>query len=156
MKKILFGIWLLSSVLFSEVTNMEVTKEFIKANKIKIIDIRTEQEWKNKGVLPCTYLLTFFDEDQEYNPKMFMKALDKIIEKDEQFAIISNSASRTKLVSNFLGKKHDYKVINLVGGMVKLIDDGYTIQDYDPTKRYPIEETSEESNTTEAEEIEGN
>ncbi|HHD81592.1 MAG TPA: rhodanese-like domain-containing protein [Campylobacterales bacterium] len=151
MKKILLSLWLLSSVAFSEVTNMEVTKEFIEANKIKIIDIRTEQEWIMMGVLPSAYLLTFFDEDQEYSPKMFLKELDKIVKKDEQFAIISNSASRTKLVSNFLGKKHDYKVINLTGGMVKLIKDGYSVKVYDPSKIYPIVEelkASEEDNST--------
>jgi rhodanese-related sulfurtransferase len=151
MKKILFSLLLLSSTMFAEVTNLEVTKEFIDANQIKIIDIRTEKEWIEKGVLPCAYLLTFFDENQNYNTQMFLKELDEIVEKDEQFAIISNSASRTKLVSNFLGKKHDYKVINLKGGMIKLINDGYHIEIYDPNKTYPIREEialEEETNTT--------
>jgi len=154
MKKILLSLLLLSSVAFSEVTNMEVTKAFIDANKIKIIDIRTEQEWNKMGVLPCTYLLTFFDEDQEYNTQMFLKELDEIVEKDEQFAIISNSASRTKLVSNFLGKKHDYKVINLTGGMVKLIKDGYKVEEYDASKKYPIEKEVVEDETEEVSESE--
>lgn len=152
MRKILFSLLLFSSAIFAEVTNLEVTKEFIDANKIKIIDIRTEEEWKKMGVLPCAYLLTFFDEDKEYNPTLFLKELNEIVEKDEQFAIISNSASRTKLVSNFLGKKHNYKVINLTGGMIKLIHDGYIIEDYDPEKTYPVvqEETQvyEDDNRT--------
>jgi rhodanese-related sulfurtransferase len=152
MKKILFSLLLVTSAIFAEVTNLEVTKEFITTNKIKIIDIRTESEWMEMGVLPCSYLLTFFDEDKEYNTEMFLKELNNIVEKDEQFAIISNSASRTKLVSNFLGKKHNYKVINLTGGMLKLIHDGYRIEDYDPEKSYPVEEdeftASEDHNKT--------
>jgi rhodanese-related sulfurtransferase len=151
MKKTVLSLLLLSSVLFSEVTNVEVTKEFIDANKIKIIDIRTEKEWKKMGVLPCAYLLTFFNEEHDYNTKTFLKELDQIVEKDEQFAIISNSASRTKLVSNFLGKKHDYKVINLKGGMIKLINDGYRVEIYDPNKTYPVikeEVLEEDTNTT--------
>ena len=153
MKKVVLSLWLMTIAIFAEVTNLEVTKEFIDANKIKIIDIRTEEEWKNKGVLPCTYLLTFFDEDQEYNTQMFLKELDEIVEKDEQFAIISNSASRTKLVSNFLGKRYDYNVINLTGGMIKLIKDGHKVEEYDPEKSYPVIveelETDEEPETYE-------
>ena len=51
-------------------------------------------------------------------------------EKDEEFAIICNTGSRTKLVSNFLGKKLDYKVVNLMGGMMKLLKEGFKPEFY--------------------------
>ena len=118
------------SLLLADVTNMEVTSEFVEENKIKIIDIRTEREWEEMGVISGAYLITFFTENDEYYATSFLKDLNMLIEKDEQFAIISNTASRTKLVSNFLGHKYDYNVINLLGGMSKLLEEGYEVEVY--------------------------
>ena len=134
MKKTLFGLLILGTTLMAKVTNVPVTVEFVDSNKIKIIDIRTEGEWKQMGVITNAHLITFFDENAKYDIKEFLKKLDKIIEKDEQFAIICNTASRTKLVSNFLGKKLDYDVINLTGGMTKLVKDGYKVEVYEADK----------------------
>jgi rhodanese-related sulfurtransferase len=134
MRKTLFGLLLLGTTLMAKVTNLPVTIEFVDSNKMKIIDIRTEGEWKQMGVITDAYLITFFDEHAKYDIKNFLKKLDKIIEKKEEFAIICNTASRTKLVSNFLGKKLDYNVVNLTGGMMKLIKDGYKVELYEADK----------------------
>ena len=117
MQKILWSLLLLSLAVVAEITNIEISREYVEENKIKIIDIRTESEWKKMGIIKDAYLITFFPEDSEYNPKFFIKDLNKVVEKDEQFAIISNTASRTKLVSNFLGKKHNYNVVNVIPPM---------------------------------------
>ena len=135
MQKILWSLFLLSSAALAEVTNIEISREYVKENKIKIIDIRTQTEWEKMGIIKDAYLITFFPEDREYNPKFFIKNLNKVVEKDEQFAIISNTASRTKLVSNFLGKKHNYNVVNLLGGMTKLIEGGYKVTRYEPNRK---------------------
>jgi len=134
MKKTLFGLLILGTTLMAKVTNVPVTVEFVDSNKIKIIDIRTEGEWKQMGVITNAHLITFFDENAKYDIKEFLKELDKVVEKDEQFAIICNTASRTKLVSNFLGKNLDYDVINLTGGMTKLVKDGYKVEVYEADK----------------------
>ena len=134
MKKTLFGLLILGTTLMAKVTNLPVTVEFVESNKMKIIDIRTESEWKQMGVITDAHLITFFDENAKYDIKDFLKKLDKIVEKDEQFSIICNTASRTKLVSNFLGKKLDYDVVNLTGGMSKLIKDGYKVELYEADK----------------------
>ena len=107
--------------------------------KMKIIDIRTVGEWAEMGIIENSILLTFFDEQGGVNIDSFIEKLNKIIEKDEQFAIICNTGSRTKLVSNFLGKKLDYKVVNLTGGMIKLFNEGfkpkfYVVADTNSTK----------------------
>ena len=151
MKKILFGLLLLGGLLVAKVTNLPATVDFVESNKMKIIDIRTEAEWKQMGVIEGAYLVTFFDENAKYDIKEFLKKLNKIVKKDEQFAIICNSASRTKLVSNFLGKKLDYDVVNLIGGMEKLVKDGYKVSPYPPkeTKEKRLESSKvQESNTT--------
>jgi len=140
MQKILMSLLLLSSTILAEVTNVEISRDYIENNKIKIIDIRTQSEWEKMGVIKGAYLITFFPEDATYNPKLFLQELNRVIDKDEQFALISNTASRTKLVSNFLGKKNTYKVVNLIGGMTKLIKEGYKVEAYDPNKKREIKE----------------
>ena len=143
MKKILWSLLLLSSTMLAEVTNVEISREYIENTKIKIIDIRTQSEWEKMGVIKGAYLITFFPEDATYNPKLFLQELNRVIEKGEQFALISNTASRTKLVSNFLGKKNNYHVVNLIGGMKKLIKEGYEVEIYDPCKRRESEKKKE-------------
>jgi len=130
MKKTVFGLLFFATILAAEVTNLPVTIDFVKSNKMKIIDIRTQSEWREMGIIKNAYLLTFFDEESHYNIKKFTKKLNKIVKKDEQFALISNTSSRTKLVSNLLGHKLNYNVVNLVGGMDKLIKDGYKVTPY--------------------------
>jgi hypothetical protein len=38
------------------------------------------------------------------------------------------------MISNFLGRKLDYDVINLKGGIIKLFKEGYKTQKYTPKK----------------------
>jgi rhodanese-related sulfurtransferase len=130
MKKILFGLLLLGSTLFAEIIEQPATVEFVNNTKMKIIDIRTEGEWVQMGVIRNSILLTFFDERGGVNIDLFLEELNNVIDKDEQFAIICNTGSRTKLISNFLGKKMDYRVVNLTGGMMKLFKDGFEPEYY--------------------------
>ena len=135
MIKNIFGVLLLGSMLFAEVTNTPATITFVEENKMKIIDIRTRGEWIQMGIIKDAYLITFFDERYGYDAKKFLEELNEVVEKDEEFAIICNTASRTKLVSNFLGNKHNYKVVNLTGGMMKLFKEGFRPEFYDPKER---------------------
>lgn len=108
----------------AELQNVWVTKDFLKKD-IKIIDIRTPAEWKETGIVEGAYTIMFFDEQGRFNIPEFLAALDKVVKKDEQFALICRTGSRTTEVSKFLAYKLDYDVINLSGGMMKLMRDGY-------------------------------
>jgi len=157
MQKILLSLLLLSSTILAEVSNVEISREYIEKNKIKIIDIRTQSEWEKMGVIKGAYFITFFPEIGECNPKLFMQGLKRVVDKDEQFALISNTASRSKLVSNFLGKKNNYKVVNLIGGMKQLIKEGYEVEIYEPKKQREIEKKKQvekkETETIKKEEV---
>ena len=147
MKKTILSLLLLCSTLVAKVTNIEVTSEFIEESKIKIIDIRTQSEWEEMGIIADAYLITFFAENNKFHIESFLKDLNEVVDIDEEFAIISNTASRSKLVSNFLGHKHNYNVINLIGGMRKLLEEGYEVKTYDPDKKINKVENTD-SNTT--------
>ncbi len=130
MRKIFTLLFLFSYALFSEVINVEATPEFVNSTKLKIIDIRTPHEWRETGIVKGSYTLTFFDERGNYDTEDFLNSLNKIVKKDEKFALICRTGSRTGMVSNFLGNKLNYHVINLRGGIVNLLKNGYVTQKY--------------------------
>ncbi len=135
MKKILFGLLILASSLFAEVINIDVTPKFIEETNLKIIDVRTQGEWVETGIVRGAYLLTFFDERGNYDIEGFLDQLNKIVKKDEKFALICRTGSRTKMISNFLGEKLNYHVVNLRGGMMKLFKEGFEPEYYNPNKK---------------------
>ena len=134
MKKIVLGVLLLGSALFAEVTNVIVTPKFVNSTKLKIIDIRTQGEWRETGIVKGSYTLTFFNDKGYYDIDGFLKSLNKIVKKDEKFALICRTGSRTGMVSNFLGNKLNYHVVNLKGGLMKLMREGYKTKPYTPKK----------------------
>jgi rhodanese-related sulfurtransferase len=134
MKKIIFGMLLSGAIVFANVKNIEATPKFIKETKLKIIDIRTKGEWIETGIVKGSYTLTFFDKRGNYDVEAFLTKLDKIIDKNREFAIICRTGSRTGMISNFLGQKLDYKVVNLRGGIKKLSRLGFKLVPYKSAK----------------------
>ena len=134
MKKIVVALLLSMSFSMAEVKQVSATPEFVNNTKMKIIDIRTKGEWADTGVVKDSYLLTFFDERGNYDVEGFLAKLDKIVDKDEEFALICRTGNRTGMVSNLLGVKLDYKVTNLQGGLTKLLKEGFKPELYVPSK----------------------
>ena len=124
MKRIVFGLLFLATSLFAELKQEWATEKFLQKN-IKVIDIRTPAEWRETGIVKGASTIMFFDEEGNYDVPKFLKALDRVVKKDEQFALICRVGSRTGMVSDFLANKMGYKVINLKGGMMKLMSEGY-------------------------------
>jgi len=133
MKKILLAIAMLSAIANADVTNVVATKAFL-SKPIKIIDIRTPAEWAQSGIVKGSYPIMFFNEKGEAKEDAFLVQLNKIVKKNETFAIICRTGSRTTAIAPFLDEK-DYNVINLQGGIVKLIQEGYTPVPYRASRR---------------------
>lgn len=129
MKKIVFGVLFTLTALMAELQHVWATPAFAQKN-IKIIDIRTPAEWKETGIVKGSYTLMFFDEMGNFYIPDFLRELDKIVKKDEPFALICRVGSRTGMVSEFLSDKLGYKVINLKGGIMKMIHEGYKTVPY--------------------------
>lgn len=128
MKKIILGLFLISTFLFSGVKTVNVTPDIVQ-NGIKIIDIRTAEEWKETGIVKDSIPITFFDERGQYDAQKFMDTLNSYIDKNEEFALICRTGNRTTAVSDFLGKR-GYNVINLKGGVKSLTSQGYDLVKY--------------------------
>ena len=100
-----------------------LTNAFLSQN-IPIIDIRTESEWRETGVIPSSHLITFYKEDQSYNEKEFLEALNTIVNKDDTFVILCRSGNRSMKVTHFLASKGYSYVINISGGIKEAIRNG--------------------------------
>jgi rhodanese-related sulfurtransferase len=131
MKKILLGLFITMTTLMAELQQVWATPAFANEN-IKIIDIRTPAEWKETGIVKGSYTIMFFDEKGNFNVADFLKQLDSVVQKDETFALICRVGSRTSIVSEFLSERLGYKVINLKGGIMKMIYEGYKTVPYQP------------------------
>ncbi|NBL00952.1 MAG: rhodanese-like domain-containing protein, partial [Erysipelotrichia bacterium] len=108
---------------FVSITSKPLSNAFLSQN-IPIIDIRTESEWRETGVIPQSHLITFYKEDQSYNEKEFLEALATVVKKDDTFVILCRSGNRSLKVTNFLFSKEYSHVINLSGGINEAMKNG--------------------------------
>ena len=118
------SILLFSTQLFAEINEVNNNKiKILMESGVPLIDIRTEKEWHETGVIKQSRLLTFFDKDGNYNVKKWMLKLEKIASKKDPVIIICRSGRRSRIVSNFLDKEANYSnVFHATNGMLSWID----------------------------------
>ncbi len=129
MKKIIISILALSVSLFAELKNEYTTLKLINS-KTPIVDIRTPAEWYETGLVKGAIPIKFFDERGRYNVQDFLSQLNKKVDTTKPFALICRTGSRTKVVSEFLSSQLNYKVTNLLGGMVYVQAKGLPVTPY--------------------------
>jgi len=98
----------------------EYASQKILDSKIPIVDIRTPGEWKETGIVENSITIMFWDEKGNYDVNTFLAELNKKVDTKKPFALICRTGSRTKIVADFLAKKLNYDVINILGGIVYL------------------------------------
>jgi rhodanese-related sulfurtransferase len=130
MRKIILILLNLATSAIAELEHIWATPQFVD-KKITTIDIRTPAEWKETGIVKDSYTIMFFDENGDFNVESFLNQLNMIVKENEQFALICRVGSRTGIVSEFLSEKLGYKVINLKGGIMKMITEGYKTVPYE-------------------------
>jgi len=131
MKKILLAFFITMTALMAELQQVWATPAFANEN-VKIIDIRTPDEWRETGIVKGSYTIMFFDEKGNFNVEAFLEQLDRVVDRDEKFALLCRVGSRTAIVSEFLSERFGYRVINLQGGIMKMIYEGYKTVPYQP------------------------
>lgn len=129
MKKILLALLLLCTYVSAEVINAYPEQKLLDSG-ITIIDIRTEGEWKEGGLIKGAIPITFWYEDGSYDISLFMKKLHEHVKEGEKFALICHVGSRTAEVSAFLSQEYNLQVVNLLGGMEYLRKNGYKTEKY--------------------------
>ena len=110
--------------LFAEIyeVNNEKIKLLLKSN-IPVIDIRTEGEWYDIGVIKSSYLLTFFDKDGNYDFRKWMIKVGEIANENGPVVIICRSGRRSRIVSNMIIKENsEYLIYHSTNGIKSWIE----------------------------------
>ncbi len=103
-----------------DIDNKEI-KILLKKN-IPIIDIRTKKEWYETGVIPNSILITFFDENGNYNLNEWYNKLLKVSSNNNKIILICRTGRRTKLAGNMINKKLEIVVYNAKYGIKSWIN----------------------------------
>jgi len=119
MKKILATLALLTITLFADFKTIGV-EEFEKLQKegLPVIDIRTEGEWKETGIIEGSHKITFFSEKgQALLADWFFEVGHLVKDKKTPFIIYCAHASRSKSLGEGLIGMGFETVYELKGGI---------------------------------------
>ena len=116
--------FLSSTQLFAKI--YEVNNEKIKMlleGDIPLIDIRTEGEWYETGVINGSHLLTFFDKDGSFDFRKWMIEVSEISNENGPVIIICRSGRRSRIVSNMIIKENsEYLIYHSTNGIKSWIE----------------------------------
>jgi len=86
---------------------------------VLLVDIRRPEEWVETGVLPNALLITY------ESPAQFLRALAPHLRPGQPVALICRTGNRTARAARVLAPVLEQPVIDLAGGMVRLMAEGY-------------------------------
>lgn len=121
MRKVLLFSCLTLSALFAraeviDIDNAELAK--LAKSGVTVIDIRTQPEWQETGIVAGSKLLTFFDERGRADPAAWLEKVKPIAKPGDPVIVICRSGNRTKPVSQLLSQQAGYdKVYNVKHGL---------------------------------------
>lgn len=84
-----------------------------------LVDIRTPGEWQESGVIEGALLVTYSD------AASFLEAIAPHLEDGQSIALVCRSGNRTSRAARQISAKTDTPVIDVAGGMVRIIREGY-------------------------------
>ena len=115
--KIIVGL-LIVKFAFAEVIDVD-DQEMIKLSNdnIPIVDVRRSSEWDQTGVIPNSILLTFFDEEGNYNFDEWYEKLQLEINVNDPIILICRSGQRSKVVANMIDEKFNSIIYNSQSGI---------------------------------------
>tara|TARA_B100001093_G_C25885875_1_gene618391 strand:- start:79 stop:456 length:378 start_codon:yes stop_codon:yes gene_type:complete len=109
---------------FAEIVdvNNEQIKELSNSN-IPIVDVRRSSEWEQTGVIPNSILLTFFDEEGDYNYHQWYEKLRLEIDESKPIILICRSGKRSKIIAQMMNENFDHVIYNAKRGIISWIDE---------------------------------
>ena len=118
--------FLLAASVHAEVIDIDAGKlAALMSSGVAVVDIRTAQEWEETGVLPGSYLLTYFNEDGESDPQAFIASLASIAAADQPVVLVCRSGRRTEVASAALVSEGGYRTVyNVEDGLKGWVEQG--------------------------------
>ena len=111
----------LTITIFLMISSMSLFAEIVEVNNDKIdklikvgvplVDIRTEREWYETGVIDQSNLLTFFDKYGNSKVEEWITKFEKIAGRKDPVIIICRSGRRSRVVANYLVQKENYLTV---------------------------------------------
>ena len=111
----------LTIAIFLMIFSMSLFAEIVEVNNDKIdklikvgvplVDIRTEREWYETGVIDQSNLLTFFDKYGNSKVEEWITKFEKIAGRKDPVIIICRSGRRSRVVANYLVQKENYLTV---------------------------------------------
>ena len=106
-----------------DISNAELDK--LLKSGVPVIDIRTQAEWEDTGIVKGSALLTFFDERGRTDAPAWLNKVIPVAKPEQPVIVICRSGNRTKPVSLFLSQQAGYaKVYNVKDGIKGWIKNG--------------------------------
>jgi rhodanese-related sulfurtransferase len=116
----------------THIDNEELAR--LMAAGVPVIDIRTEPEWKETGIVKGSRLMTFFDERGRADPPAWLAKLDGIAKADQPVILICRTGNRTGVLAKFLDEKVGYrKVYNVRQGIYGWMKERRPVESAAPT-----------------------
>lgn len=95
---------------------------------VPIIDIRTQMEWEETGIVAGSRLNTFFDEHGRADPAAWLEKIKPYAETDQPVIVICRTGNRTRAVSRFLSQQAGYATVyNVKAGIMGWIQDSQPV-----------------------------
>ncbi len=117
MKYLIVFMLFFTALLRAEYIKEPISRELL-VQKVPIVDIRTQSEWKETGIIKDAVTITFFNEQGQYDVDKFLKELNAKVDTKKEFALICRTGSRTGMLGKFLSEQLGYKIIDIRGGML--------------------------------------
>lgn len=107
---------------FSNIDNARLKE--LRAQGVKIIDVRHPEEWEETGVIEGSIMIESFKKSGRLR-REFIDELAQTIKKDEPVILICRTGSRTSLLSEGLSERFGYtNIYNVTNGIMSWIKDG--------------------------------
>ena len=122
--KFIFCFFISIKLAFAEIVdvNNEQITELSNSN-IPIVDVRRGSEWEQTGVVPNSILLTFFDEEGDYNYHQWYEKLRLEIDESKPIILICRSGKRSKIIAQMMNENFDHVIYNAKRGIISWIDE---------------------------------
>ena len=128
-------IFLVIFLLFTKFVNAEVidinNRELsnLIEKKIKIIDVRTQNEWKSNGIIKGSFLRSLLNKNKKFIFEDWYKMFNNDFGRNKSIIFICASGVRSNYISHLVKNKNpDLIVYNLKKGINNWIRSGYKIE----------------------------
>ena len=114
MKILLFIFILFSKFVTAEVIdidNRELSNLIEK--EIKIVDVRTQNEWKSTGIIKGSILISLLDKKNKFIFENWYKDFNKKIFENESVIFVCAVGVRSKFISNLISKNLKLKFMKI-------------------------------------------